>query len=175
MNHKHTHLNKHERKTYGQLLQDSQLAEHIRLADSYEFAKQCMKGMLEDVNAEIAEHSNGKYKGKSFYVMSLIATESVGKKPKTITLSTHDCPHPSLNATVWKIDHEKEEAILLWSLPGKKEANQIINNPQGYLNANPHDRETMDYVFKLMSGALKELSDKENGYKKDMALIIQES
>ena len=168
-------MNKHERKTYGQLLHDRQFAEQIRLADSYEFAKQVMKGMIDDVNAEIAEHAQGKYKGKSFYVLALIATEALGKAPKTIVTSTFDCPYPSLNQTVWKVDHLKEEAFLLWTLPGKPEANEILNYPNRYLKNNPHSQETMDYVFKLKSGALKELSDKENGYKKDMALIIQEA
>src|SRR5258706_12518107 len=110
-------MNKFERKTYGQILQERQFAEQIRLADSYDFSKLMMQGMLDDVNAEIAEHSKGKFKDKTFYVMALIAIESVGKAPIIKVCSLAACLYPSLNQTIWKIDHDKQEGFLLWTLP----------------------------------------------------------
>jgi hypothetical protein len=167
-------MNKFERKTYGQIIQDRQLSEQMRIADSWDFAKQWTNGMLEDVNADIAEHSSGKYKGTNFYTMAISSIEKIGQAPKILVVSSQDCPYPSLNQTVWKIDQDKQDAFLLWHLPSKKEANAILNDPQGYLN-NSGNKQTMDWVFKLKSGALKELSDKENGYKKDMVVILQEA
>lgn len=163
--------NKFERKTYGQLLQDRKFAEHLRLSESWDFAQELMKGMIEDVNAEIKEHGNGKYKDKTFYVMSLVLTETFGKVPLTKTLSAESCPYPSLNQTVWKIDHDKQDAFLLWALPDKKTANLILNNPAEYLKKG--NKETFKYVQDLRDGVLKNISDRENGFKKDMAVIIK--
>lgn len=170
-------MNKYERKTYGQLLYERKFAEQMRLADAWDFSKKCINGMMDDVNDEIKLHGNGKYKDKSFYVMSLIAIETFGKAPITKTLSSSACPYPSLNQTVWKIDHLKEEAILLWALPDKKTANQVINDPHKYLN-DQHDKasakETIKWVNMLKDGELRKISDNENGNKKDMAVIIKE-
>ena len=161
-------------ETYAQKVDANRLANPELLDDPREYSKMMQKQALANLNDAIAKAVvHPKYKDKNFYVELRVSTESVKGSVRTKPYVLLACPSARFGSSVWKYHHESGTIEYLWSIPGQKEYYAMMEDPLGYINQGGI-RETLKYAFMLKDGSLLKLIQKENGYKKDGLIILDD-
>lgn len=132
-----------------------------------------MRGMLSEFEENIFEcvaTNKKKYPG-DFYVVVLIKKEKLMPNMfRHFFLARESCPTPNYDQVVYRFKRKEEEIELLWVLPGRDEAHEMLN----YRHQVPPDQyELLGYVLKFKDKSLmlkvKELNGEEldSGFLRD--------
>lgn len=107
-----------------------------------------------------------KFKNKDFYVC-LFMNRHPRAKIKQSFYRVHarlSCPTPHYCMALWKYHHLSGELEFMWMVPAKQKAYYLARN---YPNIPEHELSLAYYSICAINGTLFEISQAENGYKKD--------
>lgn len=86
-----------------------------------------------------------------FYIEAKLGYTKFRHATKHLHSARLTCPEPSLDQTVYKYDHKKQDDDLLWQIPDLVTVTFFYRNK---LNIVPEQRELLQYVLDFLDGTL---------------------